>query len=250
MNKLQIDIHEQSLHGGREANEDACSHLILDKEQSCLVCVVADGLGGHRGGQIASKIAVNTILSYFENHQLESPSDLIFNSINNANQAILDKAQTDPYLTRMKTTCVFLYIKDNKAYWAHVGDSRLYHFRNNKIIFQTKDHSVVQFLLDTGEIKPEEVRGHPDRNRLIKTLGTDPLKIRSQTDGINVQAGDIFLLCSDGLWDLIEETEMENIINQNIDSTAEQICSKLVKTANEQGKGEYDNITAQVIRII
>mgnify|MGYP001564920825 CR=1 FL=1 len=168
---FRAKISSESDPGGRKYNEDSCGQYISD-DKTVMVFVTADGLGGHVGGKQASSLAVNAILGYFQKHPTEeSPEALLRNSLEQANQAIAEAAGKDQKLSRMKTTAVILFIKDDKAYWAHVGDSRLYHIRDNRVVFRTTDHSVVQFLVNTGEITEAEMRGHPDRNRLLKVLG-------------------------------------------------------------------------------
>ncbi len=161
-----ISYSFSSSKGKKQKNEDTCGVAI--REDGAMLFCVTDGLGGHIGGKVASQTAIEGAFQYFlskqfefENHQ--SISQLIFH----ANQAILNKQKEIPNLQQMRSTIVILVIKDNLAIWGHIGDVRLYHFRNGIINHQTKDHSVPQMLVDMGEISYNEIREHSDRSRLL-----------------------------------------------------------------------------------
>ena len=192
--------------GGRAYNEDACGH-----RDGCWV--LADGLGGHGGGEVASRIAVDTVLSTLAPMRapigVPSAADLA-EAIAAANRAVQAGQQTDPRLERMRTTLVVLASDGREALWAHVGDSRLYHFRDGRVRFQTADHSVPQVMVKAGEIRPAEIRFHEDRNRLLRTLGNpDEARPTLAETPMPLQAGDVFLLCTDGFWEYVTEAEME-----------------------------------------
>ncbi len=192
--------------GGRPYNEDSCNFLTAG-ELSCWV--LADGLGGQGGGDAASSMACDTVLRSFQKSP-EITSLAVQSYIDSANHAILERQQIDPALMRMASTVVVLAADLNRAVWGHLGDSRLYHLRKGKIIAQTKDHSVAQSLVDAGDLKPAQIRFHPDRSSLRKSLGK---KEQSGTSTFPkptpIDPGDAFLLCSDGFWELVTEVEME-----------------------------------------
>jgi len=192
-----------SFQGGREHNED--SVRVLERD-GCCVAVVADGLGGHGGGEIASSVAAGVITEPF----MASPTldaEAIRGLFALANLEVL-KAQT-PAL-KMKSTGVALFVKDGAACWGHVGDSRLYHFISGKLVAQTLDHSASQLAVLTGEITQEDIRHHEDRNRVLRAFGGgEDIKAEiapAQTLNIGFHA---FLLCTDGFWEYVFEPEME-----------------------------------------
>src|SRR5271166_5081919 len=153
--------------GGREANEDSCGFAEVG-DMSCWV--VADGLGGHVGGKAASSIAVEAVLASFRADPEVSPAALE-GHLEAAQNEILRWQGKDPELSHMRTTVVVLLANTDFAVWAHVGDSRLYCLEGGRIIFRTEDHSVPQALVNAGDMSPEDIRYHTDRNRLLRSLG-------------------------------------------------------------------------------
>ena len=153
----------------RRQNEDSCDYRWVN---GCGCWVMADGLGGHQGGEVASRLAVESIIAAFAG-QPEISAEAVTRYLQAGQQALLSRQQEEPRLSGMRTTIVLLLADQQAARWGHAGDSRLYHFRGGRIINQTKDHSVAQSLANAGEIKPEEVRGHEDRHRLLRALGQD-----------------------------------------------------------------------------
>lgn len=187
--------------GGREYNEDACAH-----RDGCWV--LADGLGGHGGGEVASRVAVDSVLKTLAGTPLTAAG--LAQAVHAANDALCARQQREPRLEGMRTTLAILASDGAVALWAHVGDSRLYHFRDGALRSQTEDHSVPQALAKAGEIRPAEIRHHADRNRLLRTLGADedprPTLLPAP---VALARGDAFLLCTDGFWEYVTEQEME-----------------------------------------
>lgn len=192
--------------GGRPVNEDRCNFVESD---GMVFWVLADGLGGHGGGEVASQLATDAAMSSFQ----AAPSvsrEALTASLEAANQAVLEGQHGEPRLAGMRTTAVSLAADPAQAQWAHAGDSRLYHFRGGRVVFQTRDHSVPQTLADAGEILPREIRFHEDRARLLRSLGTDDgFRPAVQDEPVAVAAGDAFLVASDGFWEYVTEREME-----------------------------------------
>jgi len=193
--------------GGREINEDYCGFLELG-EAACWV--VADGLGGYQGGEAAARLAVEATLDSFRaNPQLSTAA--LQSHLEAAQQAVLQAQKAQPRLSTMRTTIVVLITDSKRAFWAHLGDSRLYCFENGRMVFCTSDHSVVQAMVDAGELSREQIRHHEDRNRLLRCLGNPDGEIRPTIleQPRNLIRGTSFLMCTDGFWENITETEME-----------------------------------------
>ncbi|MBF0553864.1 MAG: serine/threonine-protein phosphatase [Nitrospirae bacterium] len=224
--------------GGRPNNEDYCGFVTL----AGLSCwAVADGAGGHNGGEVASKTAVEAILDAFKAEPGLSVSHLK-KYLERAQQEIIIK-QKAPDTCSMRTTIVLLVSDYNNALWAHAGDSRLYMLKDGRIYFQTKDHSVPQALAGAGQISTEQIRGHQDRNRILKSLGTEGGVSATIMDvKVSVKKGDAFLICTDGFWDNITETEME--IDYAKSETPEAWLKHMRARIVRRVDGEYDNYSA------
>ncbi len=187
--------------GGRAENEDAVRWAERPDGRLCLL--VADGLGGHGGGQLASAAAAEAVCGGWDGG---IGAGALAGLIRAANLRVL--ALQTPQCA-MKTTIVALLLAPGRAVWAHAGDSRLYHFVDGKLIFQTRDHSVAQLGVMLGEITPDQIRMHEDRSRVLRALGQDeelPVETLEQPLGPGRHA---FLLCSDGFWEYVLEPEME-----------------------------------------
>ena len=219
----------------REGNEDSalsCANLIA----------VADGMGGHAGGEVASAIAINSLTDLLpllldDGIDLDSKEDLFLNITHEIDQKILDKSKAQPELSGMGTTLTALSILDNKIELLHIGDSRCYRYRDNKLEQLSYDHTVMQELLDQGRLTPQEVFDHPQRSLLTQALmgdsGLDPILLTFE-----VKKGDQFLLCSDGLTNVLSDYEISKIIEAN---DADLIPQALIKEV--RSKGAPDNIT-------
>ena len=193
--------------GGREVNEDAFNSLMVSEGQGCWV--VADGLGGHGGGDVASKIAVDSIIDAYK-HKPEFSAAQLHNMLALAHQAILQGQQDTDRISSMRSTAAVLMLQDAQAWWAHVGDTRLYHFSHGLKVHQSQDHSVPQVMVDAGDIAYDDIRHHEDRNRLTRSLGNNgKLRTTILDRPLEIGEGDAFLLCTDGFWEFVTEAEME-----------------------------------------
>ena len=203
-------------------------------------------MGGYNGGEIASKLAVNSasnyIISNFENSKADKESllSLVKNSSIYANMVVYEKAKENEDLKNMGTTLDICLIHENKAFISHIGDSRIYRIRKEFMRKLTKDHSYVQQLVDEGKITKEESINHPKKNMLVKALGcTEFIEPDATIKGFI--KGDIILMCTDGLTNMVPENEIFKIIKESKENPSEE----LVKKANELGG--LDNITALII---
>ena len=227
----------------RAANEDNMYNTIT---QNGLVSVVCDGMGGHVGGATASKIAVSTIIDNLNNVYYDDPRIAIGESIDRANRAIIQKTTEQPELAGMGSTCVLLLVRGGKVYIGHVGDSRIYLVRSKRIVQLTKDHSYVQMLVDCGEITKEQAEHHPRKNEITNALGIPNMSPATVADdAIIPEAGDCFVLCSDGLSGMVSDDTMCKIISRQSEMNAQERVDRLVALANENGG--VDNITVQLV---
>lgn len=224
--------------GNREYNEDSVE--ICKKEKS-YVFGLADGLGGHGHGDVASALAMDAIRSFEEECDLRSSLSGCFEM---AQERVDRQKKLQPECAGMMTTLVTLEVRRTEIGWGHIGDSRIYYFQDGKLISHTLDHSVPQMLVNMEEIKESEIRHHPDRNRLLCSIGMEwddkPYRIDEIMERIGKQQ---FLLCSDGFWEYIEEKDMENLLRKSF--TPKQWLKKMENIVLENGRGyEMDNYSA------
>ncbi|MDB5817729.1 MAG: phosphoprotein phosphatase, partial [Rhizobacter sp.] len=193
-------------------NEDACGHWRSERH---LCCVMADGAGGHGGGDVASKLVVRQVLTDFMAAAADTPQRL-HDLLVEANRNVRRHSTPGTVQAHMHTTAVVLVIDfiERRALWAHAGDSRLYRFSGDRIEARTSDHSLVQSLVDAGMLAEADLRTHPKRSELRSALGIeeDELEIGVTAAAIDVLPGDVFLLCTDGLWEHIESAAMEQLL--------------------------------------
>ena len=231
--------------GGKSENQD-CFGFTASHDGAAVFCV-ADGLGGHAGGRIASAIAVKSVIDFVQTDtfSFDNPESLV-HAFRYANSALHDHQNKHPEVASMRTTLVVLVIKDSLAFWAHVGDVRLYHFRGGRIQFQTRDHSVPQMLVDAGEISADQMRHHPDRSKLLNALGADKCKPSIPLKYTQLQTGDAFHLSSDGFWEWISDSEICNLLQQESASAVvtEKMADLVVRRARAK-EPDHDNLTAQ-----
>ncbi|HAN44001.1 MAG TPA: Stp1/IreP family PP2C-type Ser/Thr phosphatase [Ruminococcaceae bacterium] len=228
----------------RHSNEDyCCSGKVTDSIGYAVVC---DGMGGERGGNIASKTAVEKIefilkRSINENLNANSVKAVLFNAVSVANSFIYDMAKENPELRKMGTTVVAAVVIDNGVYIAHAGDSRLYKINKNEITQLTKDHSVVQILLDQGEITDEQAANHPKRHYITRALGAMPV-IDIEYSEYLINEDDVLMICTDGLYNHLDKQTMAELTYESIRQNSAQ---PLINAANSRGGN--DNITVAII---
>lgn len=229
----------------RENNQDAIEYGTLnDTTQYAVVC---DGMGGANGGNIASKIAVEVIGSrirdgYRENPNIGSPEHLLTSAMATANVGVYDRAQKEPELSGMGTTVVAVITCGHTAYISHVGDSRLYLYRDGSLSQITRDHSVVQELIESGQITEEEARSHPRKNYITRALGVVSEEY-GEYDELSLIPGDRLLLCTDGLTNEVRNDRMCQLLTL----PAEEAAQALIRAALDDGG--VDNITVALMDI-
>lgn len=227
----------------RKNNED---NLGFAETPNGNVFVICDGMGGHVGGQIASDIAVNSIIHYFSSDYKPNILQAMNEAIRLANRNIYNKTIEKPELKGMGTTIVLLVVQDDKIYIGHVGDSRIYLLSDQKLYHLTKDHSYIQNLFDRGILTADELHTHPRKNEITKALGLKPdVEPEIAPEPLKLKNGDLIMMCSDGLSDMVDDHNIHRIMNSN--KSVKQIGSELLQQALEGGG--KDNITIQLIRI-
>jgi PPM family protein phosphatase len=232
----------------RQGNEDnlyvANDDMDLDGEG--VLVGVADGMGGHNAGEVASQVAAETLSTYYQVKLPElSPEERLAETIKRANDRIIEMSNNSLDLQGLGTTLTALLVKGREAYVGHVGDCRIYLWRKGQLMQITQDHSLVQEAVREGILTPEQARVHPQRNIITRALGTqDTMDV--DTLRMDVQPGDIFLLSSDGLHGLLEDNEIEEIIRMG-NGGLEQITEELITTALEEGG--TDNVTVVLLKV-
>ncbi len=228
----------------KEHNEDEIDNFDTVNGNLFIVC---DGKSGEQGGAaIAAKIAVKSIHEYFRNKKYTNLLKALNNAILYANHQIYNQAIKNEKFKGMGTTILVVLYKEEKIYYAYAGDSRLYILRNNKLQKLTKDHSVVQNLIDKGEITQEQAVTHPRKDELYNILGIKKdFKFSTCKNPISANEDDIFLLCTDGLTDVLKNQEIQDVLNEE-DLSVQHKTLKLVEAVNK--KGGQDNVSVQLVR--
>ena len=234
----------------RTNNEDA---VRVDVEHG--IAVLADGMGGYNAGEVASAMAVNLIADELGRWLHEAATVATLRDVrrameicvDNANRAIFETARANPRMRGMGTTCCSLILHNGAAYCAHVGDSRCYLLRGDQLFLMTEDHSAVMELVRRGIISRDEARNHPDKNVISRALGSHKeVEVSTWSQPFSVQLDDTFLLCSDGLYDLVDDEQ----IRLTIGGPAQHVqiaCDRLVALARQNGG--HDNISVAILRM-
>lgn len=225
--------------GGRSSNDDT---VRVHQDRDSVWAYVGDGLGSYAGGQQASQAAAGALEEAARRGSLLTDAQMI-SAAQQADMAV--RAVQRERHGNMKTTLVFLYIEDGRARWMHIGDSRLYHFRGGKLESQTPDHSVSQMAVLMGEITPQEIRFHEDRNRVLRALGGENAKPELSPTVMLTGGEDAFLLCTDGFWEYVYEEEMEQTL-QNA-KTPQQWLSAMEALVRQRAPSDSDNFTAAAV---
>lgn len=227
----------------RKVNQDYvyCSETAIGALPNLFL--VADGMGGHKAGDFASKCCVESIVKSVGEDSFISPVSILEHAIQKANDIVLGESQNNIELEGMGTTVVAATIVDNTLHVGNIGDSRLYVVRN-KITQITEDHSLVETMVKTGEIMREDAKFHPNKNIITRALGTNK-EVKADFFEVALQAGDRILLCSDGLSNMVDDSEIYRVIKENSD--VEGASKALIELANEYGGA--DNIAVVMIEV-
>ena len=242
---MRFTIFQDSRKGSRKVNQD---RLAYTYGRDTLLLVVADGMGGHAGGEIAAQICVRLFIERFQQEAkpvLRNPLKFLQETMLRAHAALGSYANQFSMLETPRTTCVACIVQANHAYWAHAGDSRFYLFRQGGLIGITKVHWKVQYLFDLGLIGMAVMAEDPDRNKVFSCLGglVDPVIDLSRRTPL--RNGDILVLCTDGVWSGLSQSEMATwLTSAPILNTA----PKMMDQAEKQGGSDGDNLSAIVVR--
>ena len=243
---MKFAVYQASRIGGRHYNQDRVAYAYSDE---ALLLVLADGMGGHLHGEIAAQITIQTFMQAFAQTaqpRLPEPEKFLVEIVRRSHEAIIQYARTQNLGGNPGTTCVAALVQDGKACWVHAGDSRLYLLRDHKMVAVTHDHSVVQQWEDWGIISHDEMKTHPDRNKITNCLGgVENMFYVESSPSVPLQSGDVLLLCSDGLWGPLEDEEVAAAFSTAPLSVA---LEHLMDEALFLGGAHADNTTAVLVR--
>jgi protein phosphatase len=228
----------------KKFNEDAVETAEIN---GGLLAVLCDGVGGDNAGDLAARIALKSALYFFSASENADNLEKIKLAINESNSFVLNHSSASAHQKNMATTLEIIYLKDNFVYWGHIGDSRIYHLKSKRLNQITKDHSLVQKLLDEGYLTHKQAADHPQKNVIIKALGDnqfiepDLSKIR-----LNENEENKLFICSDGVSNLISNSELEKVLNYD---DLEEIKSSLIKMIKLRGaKDDYSFIIIEITK--
>lgn len=238
---MKFTIYQDSRQGPRNYNQDRVAYSY---SKDALLTVLADGMGGHRNGEVAAQFAIEVLTESFQRMArptLASPFKFLDEHIRQVHDAIDRHALLSDMPEPPRTTIVTALVQHDALYCAHAGDSRLYHFRNGQLLFRTEDHSKVQMLYRKGLISKEEMLTHPERNKIYNCVGGEEQPQIEMASKRDLQDGDIVLLCTDGLWTLLEEEEIAAILqNGPVTDTVPVLFDLAESRADQSG----DNMSA------
>jgi serine/threonine protein phosphatase PrpC len=238
---MKFTIFQNSRQGPRPYNQD---RLAYSYSKDAMLLVIADGMGGHRHGEVAAQLAVTAMTDAFQRlalPSLASPAKFLIEHIQQVHDMIDQLAQDQDMLEAPRTTIVAAVVQRGMLYCAHAGDSRLYHFRNGHLLYRTEDHSIVQSMYNKGMISKAEMANHPYRHKIYSCLGGDvPPKIEL-ADRQELVEGDTVLLCTDGLWGAVSDQQIKQIL---CGPSISDNVTQLLDLAESAGKENGDNMSA------
>lgn len=242
---MKYQLAQLSVGGGRAANED---RIGVAERDNAVLLVVADGLGGHTGGELAAQTLVETVVRVFQGvkqPRLPDPFSFLALTILKAHNSVGARARMHVPPLEARTTCVVCLVQDGYAYWAHVGDSRLYHFRQGKLLARTEDHTTIEELRRDGVITEEEMANHPRKSWLLRSIGGPTPPRISLGEEVALHTGDTLLLCSDGLWEALRTEEIGAALKR---PRVEEAVEEMVLAAEKRMGDACDNVSAVCLR--
>lgn len=241
---MNFTLAQQMRLGNRRSQQD---RIGCWSTPECLLLAVADGLGGHAYGEVAAQMAIDLLGRSFEREakpKLADPGAFLFGVMGLAHAEILREADKRRLDDTPRTVLVACVIQDGRACWTHVGDSRLYLMRQGRILHRTRDHTLVQQLIDQGRIREEAVATHPDRNRLLQCIGGYQAPRPDPASRAPLEKGDVLLLCSDGFWGPLTQRQM---LHSLLTRPLQQAVPELVDLAEARAAGHSDNISVLAV---
>lgn len=238
---MRFSVYQESHIGGRKVNQDRMGYSFT---RDAILLLLADGMGGHIMGEMAAAIAMQTIGNLFQQQAqplIARPERFLEDSFLAAHQEIHRYRVINNLHETPRTTIVACLIQNGYAYWAHCGDSRLYWIRQGQILLRTKDHSRLETLIAQGKVDPSERHSHPDRNKLFNCLGAPNAPIVELSRRAVLQAGDLILLCSDGLWSVLPDHMLAQKLHEH---TIVRAIPELIRSAVDIAGKQSDNVTA------
>ena len=242
---MKYQITQFSLRGARRINEDRVGYAERD---NAVIMAVADGLGGHRGGEVAAEILVQMLLHTFQTLRhpvVQRPSVFLALGILQAHHAIIARGQDSQPPIEPRTTCVACLVQNGYAYWAHVGDSRLYLFRQNHFLLRTQDHTTIEELHQGGLLTEKEMLDHPQKSHLLNCLGAATTPTISMGEETLLQPGDTLLACTDGLWEALTPEEIARYLKA---TALDEAVEEMLLAAQKKKRQACDNVSAVCLR--
>lgn len=239
---MRFTIYQNSRQGPRKYNQD---RLAYSYSKDALLLVLADGMGGHGHGEVAAQLAIKTLTDAFQRLAqpiLQSPAKFLTDHIQQVHDTIENLTQENELIESPRTTIVAAILQRGYLYCAHVGDSRLYHFRKGHLLFRTEDHSVVQSLYRKGLISRDEIENHPYKNKIYNCVGGETPPQIDLSNRIELADGDILLLCTDGVWGSVNDKDIKSIMYQS--ANVSESTSKLLDRAEFSAGPNGDNMSA------
>jgi serine/threonine protein phosphatase PrpC len=237
---MKCTIHQETHIGKRAANQDRLGHW---RTPEAVLLVLADGMGGHAHGEVAAELTMRHIAAAFKREaqpRLPNPDLFLFRAVGRSHGMLLREAQSLGLGESPRTTVVACVVQDGRAYWSHVGDSRLYLVRKGAVLVRTRDHTRVQQLIDEGKLRDEDAGSHPERNRLLQCVGGARAPRIAPTAHARLERDDVVLLCSDGFWGPLSERQ---IVAGLESGPLAQATARLGALAQERAGADSDNVS-------